>query len=260
MLKRAVATFRAQDIGNIRIMIINNGSTDGTRPWLSSQHDLFSVHYPGRGLSVAASWNRGLQQLFQKNDHVLVVNDDVELRPDTYRWLVADGGEFVTAVGTRDPKKIEPQEWIKTPQVIMATLRDPTPRIQIEPVYLSPDPTKKRRHPDFSAYLIRRSVWEKVGPFDEKFLVAYAEDADMHLRMYRAGIDAYALELPFLHHGAQTLKNAEPEEQRLIQEQAERNREYFKAKYGFSVGSIDYYAAFNQTPLVDSEAKEVASL
>src|SRR5438876_2132247 len=152
LLKRAVVTFRAQDIGDVRIMIINNGSTDGTGPWLHSQHDIFAVHYPGRGLSVAASWNRGLEKLFQKNDHVFVVNNDTELHPSTYRYLFADGGEFVTAVGTRDPNKIE----------------------SVEP----PDPTKKRDHPDFGAYLMRRSVWERVGPFDEKFLVAFAEDAD----------------------------------------------------------------------------------
>ena len=68
LLKRAIATFRVQDIGDIHIMIINNGSTDGTGPWLHSQHDIFSVHYPGRGLSVAASWNRGGQNCCDLHD------------------------------------------------------------------------------------------------------------------------------------------------------------------------------------------------
>ena len=235
LLKRAVVTFRAQDIGDIRIMIINNGSTDGTGPWLHSQHDIFAVHYPGRGLSVAASWNRGLEKLFQKNDHVFVVNNDTELHPSTYRYLLADGGEFVTAVGTREPKKIESVE--------------------------APDPAKKRRHPDFSAYLIRRSVWEKVGPFDEKYLVAFCEDADMHLRMHRAGVDAYALELPFLHHGSATVKNADPEEQQLIEQAAAHNRKHFLTTYGCEVGSEQYYREFNgEAPVEETESKEVAPI
>ena len=197
--------------------------------------DAKPVRHPG-GEYVQNQFMRGLEHLFRKNDHVLVVNNDCELRPDTYRHLLADGGEFVTAVGTRDPEKIKPP-------------------------YVVPDSALKRNHPDFGAYLIRRSVWEKVGPFDEKFLIGYGEDCCMHLRMHRAGIAAYALELPYLHYGAQTLKNAEPEEQQLIQKQADRNREYFREKYGFSLGSPEYYREFNgEAPVEETEPKEVAPI
>src|SRR4051812_10707030 len=96
LTREAVRTFRAQDIGDVEIYIIDNGSTDGTSDWLFANHGLFRAHHQGYGRSVAASWNSALEYIFNvlHQDHALVVNNDVELRPDTYRHLVADGGGF----------------------------------------------------------------------------------------------------------------------------------------------------------------------
>src|SRR6266705_1802924 len=108
--RKAVKTFRNQDIdGGVHILITDNGSTDGTAQWLQAQRDLFVQSFQDPGLSVAESWNRSLHFIFNtmSQPYAMVVNSDVELRPDTMRHLVNDGGEFVTAVGTRDPTKIE---------------------------------------------------------------------------------------------------------------------------------------------------------
>jgi GT2 family glycosyltransferase len=219
LTKKAVASVLKQDISSgVDLLVIDNGSTDGTREWLRSQTNISSL-CPSPPMSVSAAWNLGLTVFLKKSEYVLVVNNDIELRPDTYAWLVGDGGGFVTAVGTNDPEKVQPP-------------------------YLDPDPSKKRPHPDFSCFLIRKEVFEEVGPFDERFEGAYCEDSDYHVRMHRAAIAAYALELPFLHHGAQTVKNADPGDQKRIQIQADKNRALFKQIYGFGVGSPEYYASF----------------
>jgi O-antigen biosynthesis protein len=236
LTRKAIKTFKAQDIeGGVDIIVIYNQSTDGTSEYLQTQHDIATMHF-NPPLSVAASWNRALQWVFHAGaEYALVVNNDVEFRPDTYRHLVADGGGFVTAVGTRDPEKIKPPE-------------------AGNPYYLAPDPSKKRPHPDFSCYLIRRETYERVGEFDENFLIGYCEDSCYHVRMHRAGIHAEALELPFLHHGAQTIRYADPGEVRKIQIQADKNREYFRKKYGFSVASKEYYDYFSVSPPVEEMA------
>lgn len=219
LTRKALKTFKAQDIGEVMIIVINNASTDGTNEFLQTQRDVATMYFDPP-LSVAESWNRALTFVFKAGaEYAFVVNNDTELRSDAYRLLVEDGGGFVTAVGTRDPEKIKPP-------------------------YSVPNPEAKRDHPDFSAFLIRREVYERVGPFDECFKIAFCEDASYHVRMHRAGVHAYCLDLPFLHHGSMTIKNAELSEVRKIQAQAEKNRALFKKMYGFEVGSPEYYAEF----------------
>ena len=185
-------------------------------------------------------------------DYVLVCNNDVVLRPDTYRWLVADGGGFVTAVGTRDKERIKPS-YILSMDIKDMDIKDfentmagdiAFAKEDLRLEYLAPDPSAKRPHPDFSCFLIRRSTWETVGEFNEQYFPAFCEDADYHLRMHRAGIRAEALELPFYHAGSATVNNADANEQRYIRRQADKNRELFRATYGFGVGSGEYYRAF----------------
>jgi len=88
----------------------------------------------------------GLRWAFSKGaEHVLVVNNDVLLRPDTYRLLVADGSLFVTAVASDDPDCVKP-------------VQQPSGRWD----YAEPDPAGKRPHPTMSCFLIRRECWVKV--------------------------------------------------------------------------------------------------
>lgn len=229
LTQKAVESFRAQDIGNVRVLAVDNGSTDSTPQFLATQRDITTI-FNRPANSVAGGWNQALRWLFEPKwangttplppmaEYALVVNNDVLLHKSTYRWLVEDGGLFITAVGSRDPEKIQ----------------------QVDP----PDPAKKRPHPDFSAYLIRREVVQRVGYFDEGYAVAFYEDNDMHLRLHQAGIRAEALELPFLHYGSMTIKNSTPQERKRITDAAAVNKEYFKRKFGFYSGTPEYYAAF----------------
>jgi len=250
LTKKAVRTFRAQDIGDVEIVVVNNDSTDGTMQWLDGQDDLIVIHFTPP-MSVAFSWNRALEFVFKEGaKYALVVNNDVELRPDTYRLLVEDGGEFVTAVGVRDKKKIEPRAWENKPPDIQDYPFQPYPK---------PDPKAKRPHPDFSCFLIRKSLYEKVGPFDENFKIAFCEDGDYDLRMYTAGVRAYCIDLPYLHHGSMTVKNAEVEEVRRIQAQAEKNREYFYKKHGVHMGSEAYYKRLDKAGPPSSQGGTVGA-
>lgn len=241
LTRAALKTFLQQDIGDVRVLFCDNLSQDGTVQWLTSLRDeRIAIVYNSVPLSVAQSWNRMLRWTFNGSaNHALVVNNDVLLRPDTYRHLVADGGQFVTTVGDNNPKCVDPP-------------------------WADPDPEAKRPHPDFSCFLIRKECYERVGPFDEQFTGAYCEDGDYHIRMHRAGIEAYSLGLPFYHLGAGTLKNADQMATREIQKRADRNRELFRQKYGVQVGSNEYYELFTeaaaQSGTEPSRASEPASL
>lgn len=260
LTRKAVATFQAQDIeGGVEILVVNNASSDGTNEWLQTQKEVGHVYY-APPVSVAESWNRMLQVVFKWGaEYALVVNNDVELRPDTYRLLVDDGGGFVTAVGTRDAEKIKSLPHDQLNQVTDEFLRREG-AWGLPLSYPLPDPAAKRPHPDFSCFLIRREVYERVGPFDEGFKIAFCEDCDYDLRLYKSGIRAYCLDLPFLHHGSATIKNADPAEVRKIQVQAQRNREYFKSKWGFEVGSPEYYQCLGKGEPENTDASVGASV
>lgn len=100
-------------------------------------------------------------------------------------------------------------------------------------------------HPDFSNFLIRREVWQQVGPFDERF-VYFGQDWDYHVRMHKAGITAYCADIPYLHHVSGTLKNVPIGERRVIQARAEQDREAFHSKWGFRGGTEEYYSFFSR--------------
>ena len=221
MTMKAVVSALRQDIGNVRVWLVNQGSTDGLAQAAEALYpDVVTTHHYPPLPSLAAAWNLGLSHLIEESGgKVLVVNNDVELIPETYRLLVKDGGGFVTAVGVT-----------------------PTPEKPFDATV--GDLTKSRPHPDFSCMLIRRWVWERVGPFDERYLLAYAEDADLHVRMHRAGVDAKCIDVPFLHHAAATINSLPVWEREKVERQADLNRALFRGEYGCEVGSAQYYKLF----------------
>jgi len=196
----------------VHLHVVDNGSTDGTAEWLAANGIMTTTFKPPLG--VSAGWNFALTTIFRGSEHALVVNNDVELRPDTYRSLLEDGGPFVTAVSVNDPAGIK-GEWRKAP----------------------------RPHPDFSCFMIRKLCWEVVGPFDESMSL-YASDGDYHLRMHNARVEAYTIGIPFFHYASGTLKMATPAQQTAIANQADLDRETFEKKWGCKVGSPEYYALF----------------
>jgi len=240
LTRNAVKTFLAQRIGNVKVLLIDDDSTDGTLNWAWGKEGVTAIpRFEHSG--VAAMWNLGLGLIFPNEDYALVCNNDVELRPDTYGWLVADGGGFVTAVGSNDREKIKPA-------IYEAGLPG-------HPKMLTryPDPVADPRpHPDFSCFLIRKTAYDKVGAFDENFKVAFCEDWDYHVRLHQAGIDAHCIDLPFLHLSSQTVRNSSPEERERIYAQARKNREYFREKWGVEGGTDEYYALF-KSPEIKSK-------
>ena len=207
LTKRCLLSCKEQDLLAVAY-IIDNGSTDGTQEWLPAPYVLFKDN-----LGVSFGWNLGLQMLFERSDvdHVLVANNDTVMPPWFYSELLSYEVPFVSGISASS----------------MEAIKDPPPRMPLV------------GHPDFSAFLIRRVAWEKIGPFDEgmKF---YAQDCDYHLRAVKSGIPLLAATLPFYHERSSTLTLASAKEREEIEAQANRDRGYFLKKWGFAVGSEEY--------------------
>lgn len=221
LTKKCIQSCLDQDIeGGVNILAIDNGSTDGTGQWLRSligygQRNIMVLSHL-HPISLNRVWNDSLLLAFKslKLDYALVINNDIVMRKDMFRLLVADGGQFVTGVSVDDPAQAA----------------------EINPLSKSP-------HPSFSCFLIRKEVWEKVGKFDEDYW-AYCSDGSYHLQMDRAGIDAYALAIPFYHEISGTMKHMTNEQRDRLQQRADQDRATFIRKWGFAIGSPEYYGHF----------------
>ena len=62
----------------------------------------------------------------------------------------------------------------------------------------------------------------------------------------RRGNGPLLSDLPFLHYGSSTLKQASEKEAIIIRRGAQRNRERFKAKYGCLPGTPEYEKLFSE--------------
>jgi len=217
LTRDAIASCLEQDIGNVRVLCVIDKGSDGVAHWLRTLHPQVQViEMPGCGVSKA--WNMALDHIFANGgEYALVINSDVRLRLDTYSILVRDGGSFVTCVGTSSGAKFP----------------GGNPSGTVRP------------HPDFSCFLIRRECRDRIGAFDATMRI-YCSDGDYHLRMQKAGLQAYCLDLPFWHYASGTLKQAEPEDRERILKQAQDDRLVFFNKWGYDMGSPNYYAQFTK--------------
>lgn len=224
LTKRCVESVRGQDVDTVTL-VIDNGSTDGTVEWLTSEpypYETFYGSIEGANHGVSKGWNWGLRHFFEERvgdqDHVLVVNNDTILPPWFYSTLLSYEGPFITGVS------VDQMEQISGPPSCIGSLRP---------------------HPDFVAFLIRRECWEKVGPFDER-MVMYAQDLDYHIRAHKLGVPLMNCGCPIYHEHSSTLKKAPLWERRKIEEQANRDRQVLREKWGVSAGGPDYAAIFKE--------------
>jgi GT2 family glycosyltransferase len=84
----------------------------------------------------------------------------------------------------------------------------------------------------FSCFLLPKSVYEQVGPFDEQFWPAYFEDNDYSLRVTNAGITFYFTGAGYSHVGSATIAAYSHAELQAHQQQFAANQQRFYNKWG----------------------------
>jgi len=193
-------------------IIVDNNSTDGTQKLLDDLAKFPNqIHIRNKQeISVSKSWNMGLQKAMQDPEfkYAFVINNDILFEPNCVDVLV----KFVE----EHPEYVLVSGFNRTTHQLAEGKR-------IEDAC------------DFSAYLITRVCIEKIGYFDENFVGAYFEDNDYHTRVYRARLKScMVLDARFNHFKSRTLhEGLTPFQIGTQQAHFERNREYFKRKWGF---------------------------
>jgi GT2 family glycosyltransferase len=204
------------------VLLVSNHCTDGTDAWASTKN-IARITFQ-KQVSLSACWNAALRAAWRmKYKAVILSNNDVLYRSDFSDLLFKHGTEFVSCVSVASEEQLGiPGD--RTVEDLRKSERD---------------------HPDFSNFLIRKSVTDKVGFFNEDYYPGYAEDSEFHVRAWRAGVRLLCVDLPFVHFGASTLKQASDREAVVIRRGAEKNRLRFKAKYGCLPGTPEYEKLFS---------------
>jgi N-acetylglucosaminyl-diphospho-decaprenol L-rhamnosyltransferase len=187
-------------LGAYETVVVDHGSTDGTLELVGERFPRVRVvEQENRGLG--AGWNRGLRET--AGPFVLVLNADAWLVDDAAERLVAFAEEHERA-GFVAPRLLNPDGTLQP-----SVRAFPTPwRLATEYLFLRKLAPRSRalnafygagfrhdeaREIDFAkaaGFLLRRTAFEEVGPFDEEFFL-FSEETDWCYRAREAGWQSF---------------------------------------------------------------------
>lgn len=101
-------------------------------------------------------------------------------------------------------------------------------------------------NPIFCVFLMKHSLWTRVGGFDEQFHPAYFDDNDFHYRMKLLGVTERMVEsTSYEHVGSATLKSFSDLEKRRHHDEFNRNKDRYIEKWGSVPGLEAFTEPFN---------------
>lgn len=209
-LQRCVESIRNHGAGHVdRIVVVDNGSVDDSADFLGGAVDVVLVP-AGRNLGFGRACNLGAAH--GQSDFVLFLNPDACLMPASLdaalEYFGHSGSERIGIVGISllgDDGEIQrtcarfPSAWQMIAKSIgIAAL---IPRSDYHMTSWDHAETRRVDHVMGAFYLVRRSLFEQLQGFDERYFV-YLEDLDFSRRAAEAGYGSiYLAEAQAYHRG-----------------------------------------------------------
>jgi GT2 family glycosyltransferase len=203
LLNDALLSLRRQTRQDFEIIVVDNGSTDGTAELLTAQHPDVRLIELDRNRGFAAAVNEGIGAA--RGDIVVLMNNDVEAAPG---WIAAlidamDAHPAAGACASRmlshaDPSRIDSAgDRFGLFATSIGHGEMDGPAFDVPAFVLSACA---------GAAAYRRTVLDATGAFDERFF-AYLEDIDLGIRFQLAGWDClYVPDAIVYHHGSATAR------------------------------------------------------
>jgi GT2 family glycosyltransferase len=184
-LKRCCAALVAQHFSSYEILMVDNGSTDGSIEWLSQVYPTVRIITNSTNLGFAEANNIGMRA--SSGEYVVLLNNDAFPEP---QWL-----EALVAVAEREPqvgmvasqvRLLAAPEIMDSAGIEVDTLGLAWNRRYGLPARDEPTEPLEVFGPSGSAALYRRGMLAEIGMFDPRYF-AYYEDVDLAWRARRAG-------------------------------------------------------------------------
>lgn len=219
----------------LEIIVIDNGSTDGSAVMLKSKFPGIRLIANEANLGYAPASNQGMVRA--KGKYVLLLGSDTELTDGSLTECIKflDNTPKAGAAGCKliYPDGSEQGNCKKFPTMMNGVF-----------TYLSLDAFNKDYDMAWFNYnetirvdqiattylMIRREVLEEVEYFDEVYRILY-NDVDLCQKIYNAGYEIYFVHTAtVVHHGSYSTKSAPPAVRKIMYKDVYR---YYKNNFGF---------------------------
>lgn len=215
-----------------QIIIVDNASTDGSISYLREKiGPLLKLIISGENKGYASGVNLGVQAaLAEGTDWVLIMNNDTHVASDFIQqmtWAIEIAGNTYALFGPLILFHDFPQKvWYFGDKRVPGTL------FTYNPYYMKPFPadTPVVMPVDFlngCAMLIRRSVFERIGLFDDSIFM-YSEEVDFCWRARQAGFKMAGIASARMWHKVSASAKRVPEKSLI---QRTRNQILFYRRY-----------------------------
>ncbi|MBU0705404.1 MAG: glycosyltransferase family 2 protein [Chloroflexi bacterium] len=208
-------SLQAQTYADFEIILVDNGSTDGSVEWMAEHFPQVRMICNETNLGFAAGNNQAIR--VSQAEFIVTLNNDTRVEPDWLASLVAVAEEDPT-VGMCASKML----FADRPEIINST------GINLDPVGIAwdrrggePDDGQETEPveifgPCAGAALYRRTMLDQIGLFDERFF-AYLEDVDLAWRARLAGFRClYVPQARVYHVHSATAGESSPFKNRLL--------------------------------------------
>ncbi|MCX7865515.1 glycosyltransferase family 2 protein [Limisphaera sp. VF-2] len=202
-LRETLQSFRQVDYPDLRIVVSDNASTDGSQEMVRQEFPEVRLLAHDRGLGYARAASLGMAALLPEVKYIFSTTNDVLVAPDLIRVLV----EFAEA---------HPEVGVAGAKIFFHSPRD---RLWSAGGFfflghpwhhgwMRKDAPRYNRVRDCAfvtgcGFLLRSEALQKVGFFEES-LVFYSEDADLCLRIREAGYRVVYFPLARMWHKTST--------------------------------------------------------
>jgi GT2 family glycosyltransferase len=242
-----------------RVLLIDNASTDNTSVEAGKLVSSTFAHQRNEERwAFSKSANFGIKDAFERGyDYAFVINNDVLLHPEAIDRLVERFEKAKNNLVLDKSVDLQGEEptatacYSETNVLAMVTSMDVRGECAAPTDILTKDLKEKEsvpeaEHPCFSAFMVNRLCWDKIGPMDEEFKPAYYEDNDYHYRINLAGMKAIVLPTSLFYHYASKTQTEALDKPATSHEQFRANQFYYVKKWGGMPGKENYKSAFNK--------------
>lgn len=225
-LRMCLYSLRLYTRSPYEVIVIDNGSTDGSAEWLKDQPDVLLIANP-ENLGFPKACNQGIREA--RGDAILLLNNDVIVTPGWLERLrcVLGSSPEVGLVGPVTNR-------ISGDQLVPAKYHD-LPSLESYAGRWAVQNTGRVAKTDRLVgfcLLIRRDVIDQIGLLDEQFGIGNFEDDDLCRRAMVAGFRALISVETFVHHFCSVTFRSMG--QPFANELMQRNAELFRKKWSKS--------------------------